>query len=67
MNGGDVVLRCHRAFHDNAKRHLPTIFGKCGHAQRYASIGGQLIPDRITNGRAKGFFGLRSGSEGQHQ
>jgi hypothetical protein len=67
MNGGDVVLRRHGAFHDDTKRYLPTIFSECRDTERNATISRWLIPNCVAYGCAERFFGLRGGGEGQRQ
>ena len=67
MNGGDVILLRHRAFHHNAKRHLPTIFRKCGHTQHNAAIGHRLVAQGFTHGGGERIIRPRRSGEGQRQ
>jgi hypothetical protein len=67
MNGSDVVLRRHRAFHYNAKRHLPAIFGKGGHAEQNAAIGHGLVADSFAYGGGERTIPPRRSGEGQRQ
>jgi hypothetical protein len=62
-----MILRCHRAFHHNAERHLAAIFGKGWHAEQNAAVSHGLFANRIPERGVQRIISPRRGGEGQRE